>query len=119
MLLTKEKILAANDFNIEKVECPEWGKDGFVYVKNMSGRGRDKFEAEFTKNKDSDNEMIPDIRSKLACLTICDKKGKLLFDYEDVEKLSLKSCAPLERIFDVSMRINKISEQDVKELEKK
>ncbi len=116
MLLTKEQILNADDRQMEKVAVSEWGKDGFVFVKAMSGRARDKFENEFTK---SDDALFPDIRAKLAALTVCDDQGKLMFDYKDVIKLTEKSSAPLSSIFDVAMRINKISEEDVKELEGK
>ncbi len=112
--LTKDQILDCNDLTIEKVECPEWG--GNVFVKNMSGINRDKFECEFANNTDA---ILPNIRAKLACLTVCDAEGVLLFEYDDVEKLGLKNCAPLDRIFDVAMRINKISASDVEELEKK
>jgi len=112
--LSKDQILNFDDNVIEKVDCPEWG--GSVFVKNMSGLSRDTFESEFAE---TDKAILPNIRAKLACLTVCDSEGILLFDYEDVEKLGQKSCAPLDRIFDVSMRINKISASDVEELEKK
>ena len=120
MLLTKQQILSKNDLVLEKVKCPEWGGD--VYVRNMSGRTRQKFELEYQKNddgKEGSAEIIPDMRAKLACLTVCDAKGKLLFDYKDFDKLAEKSCSPLERIFTVSLRLNGLSDDDVKELEGK
>jgi len=41
--LTKEQILGASDIEIEKVDVSEWG--GFVYVKGMTAKQRDDFEA--------------------------------------------------------------------------
>ena len=115
-MLTKEAILKANDSATEKVEVPEWG--GEVCVRVMTAGERDAFEAEIVEQKERNGKLTPNLRAKLAALCICDEHGKRLFGRGDVEALAQKSAAALQRVFNVAQRINKITKEDVEELEK-
>lgn len=109
-MLNKEQILQAKDARTERVEIPEWG--GYVFVRMMSARQRDQFEAEQV------SDPYKDIRARLAVHTVCDEQGEMLFTMADVEALSQKSAAALDRIFAAAVKLNRISKEDIDELEK-
>lgn len=109
-MLNKEQILQAKDAKTERVEIPEWG--GYVFVRMMSARQRDQFEAEQV------SDPYKDIRARLAVHTVCDEHGEMLFSMQDVEALSQKSAAALDRIFAAAVKLNRISKEDIDELEK-
>lgn len=111
MLLTREQILAINDIQVIDVSIPEWG--GIVKVKSMTGEERDKFELS-TSGKKREH-----IRAKLLVLSVVGEDGKHLFTMEDVEQLSKKSSAPLDRILAVVKKVSGVDNDDVEELAKK
>lgn len=114
-VLKREEILKADDLARELVSVPEWGGD--VYVRGMNGAERDKFEASIVETKGKSQVVnMANIRAKLASLTVCDESGQRLFSQEDVQALSQKSAAGLQRVFLVAQRLSGIGEQDVKEL---
>ena len=113
-MLTRDQILAADDLPRELVKVPEWGGD--VYVKTITGAERDRWEIQIaTSSKKPSSETI---RAALAAMTVCDENNRLLFTQDDIEALSNKSAAPLDRVFQVAMRLNHISQSAVEELEK-
>jgi len=109
-LLKKEDILKAADLKREAVRVPEWG--GSVYVRMMTGAERDSFDSLFTQSGRKT------FRSVLVAHTACDEQGNLLFTVDDVEELAKKSAAALDRICVAATKINAITDEDVKELEK-
>ena len=113
---SREAILSANDQTIEFCSTPEWPCD--VYVKSLNGSQRDSFEASLvhTNGKGKRSVSYNDVRAKLVVKTACDKDGNLLFSDFDVAKLTLKSAAALQRVFEVAQRLSGITEDDVKEL---
>ena len=116
-ILNRTEILEANDIKIQEVAVPEWGEDAAVYVKGMTGAERDKFEGSLITLRGKDKQMnMANIRAKLASMTICDEKGKRLFNENDVQSLSQKSAAALQRVFAVAQKLSGISDEDVEEL---
>jgi len=116
-ILTRDQILQADDITKQLVSVPEWGKDAEVYVKGMTGAERDKFESSMISMRAKSQEInMTNIRAKLASLTICDAKGKRLFSENDVQALSQKSAAALQRVFEVAQRLSGITDADVEEL---
>lgn len=114
--LKRDEILNADDLKTEIVSVPEWGGD--VMIKMMTGKERDSFEASCVgvngKTVNMDN-----IRAKLVAKTVIDPETKEpMFTTADIEALGKKSSAALDRIFTVSQRLSKITEQDVEELAK-
>lgn len=106
--LTRDQILKASDLKTEVVRVPEWG--GTVNVRTMTGSERDRFEAEFLKDRSKD------FRAKLAAFTLCDPSGALLFSEEDIPALAAKSVSALQRVYNVALRLNAVSRDDVSEL---
>ena len=125
-LLSREEILGANDLPTEDVEVPEWG--GSVRVRTLTGTERDEFESstitmkKVKKGKRTVTESAPNlrnIRAKLVARSIVKEDGTLMFpNSEDVFVLGEKSAAALDRVYEVSARLSKITDEDIEELEK-
>ena len=114
-VLKRDDILQAKDIKIELVSTPGWGGD--VYVKGLNGAERDKFEGSLVNMRGKSKEInMTNIRAKLASMSICDENGKREFNENDVQALSQKSAAELQRVFVVAQRLSGISDEDVEEL---
>lgn len=113
-MLTADDILAAADSAHEVVNVPEWGGD--VCVKVMSGVDRDRWEIAATKLMD--NPQNANIRASLCALTMCDESGKRLFTDQQVTALGEKSSTALDRVFNAARRVNKLTDEDIADLEK-
>lgn len=105
----RDQILAAVDLKVEPLEVPEWGCT--VYLKEMTGAARDRFESTFQKDRSN-------FRARLAALTLCDEQGNLLFTEADVKALGEKSVGALQRVWDAALKVNAFTDQDVDDLEK-
>lgn len=113
-LLTKDQILAASDIKTEEVHVPEWG--GTVRVSGMTGEGRDRFEMACVA--EDGTASVSNVRAKLVASSIVDEQGRLIFTDADIEALGRKSCAALDRVFDVAQRLSRVSATDVESLAK-
>lgn len=109
-MLSRDDILGAKDIKTVEVEVPEWG--GSVLIGMMTGAGRDKFETDMLTDKGRVN-----VRAKLAALTLVDEEGNHLFKYDEAEELGNKSAAALSRVFDEACKLNRITSDDVADLE--
>lgn len=112
-MLSRDDILSAKDLPVEKVDVPEWS--GHVFVRCMTGRERDEFESSITGSK-TGKTNLSDFRAKFAAMVICDESGKRIFSNDDIIVLSEKSGAALDRIFDAGKKLNRIGEQEQREL---
>lgn len=116
-MLSKNDILGAKDIKIELVDVPEWG--GSVYVKEMTGAERDKYESSILEIKgDRQTVNLQNARAKLASYTICDENGNRLFTETDISALASKSATALQRIFEKGMSLSKIGKDDMDSLTK-
>jgi delta 1-pyrroline-5-carboxylate dehydrogenase len=105
-------ILGADDIEVEAVRCPEWG--GTVYVRTIDANARDRFESKFEEKK-----VAGGVRAALVAEAMCDKEGHLLRPTAiEVEALGAKASGPMDRLFTAVLRINRMSNRDVEELEK-
>lgn len=121
-ILTREDLLKKEDLKKEKVDL---GKNEHVFVRQMTGRERDRFEQSLLKevidNKGQSEfkRSLDDFRAKLAVHTVCDEEGNNLLRPEDVSILSQNmSAARLELIVNKAQELNRISEEDKKNLTK-
>jgi hypothetical protein len=118
-LLTRDMLLAKQKLRIEKVDL---GNDEYVYVREMTGQDRDRFDQMLMtiKNDGSGEKVVrslDDFRAKLAVCTICDEEGNLLLKPEDYQALSKNiSAARLDKIVTTAQELSKISEQDVNDM---
>jgi len=112
--LSKGDILKSKDIKIERVEVPEWG--GHTFVKVMSGIERENYEDSiFEVSKEGTKRKPGSVRAKLVAKTMCDEKGKLLFNELEIRDLEKKSGKALDRVFDCAKIINGIGADTVKE----
>ena len=119
-LLDRNKLLKKEDLEIVKVDL---GNDEFVFVRQMTGRERDRFEQTLVKEvKDQKGnstyeKTTEDFRAKLVVCTVCDGAGKLLLEVSDYAILSQNmSAAKLEKIILQAQKLNKIMEDEKEDL---
>jgi hypothetical protein len=112
-MLTKESILAADDLPREKVIVPEWRDE--VWVKTLNGEERDSYEASILQDG---KVSLDNIRAKLCVRCMVDDQGNRLFEDKDAFALGRKSGNAIRRVFEVAQRLNKMGEEDLKELQK-
>lgn len=107
-MLTREQILAA-PLHREAVEVPEWG--GTVCVRVMSAAERIAFEETFNPDGGLDVSL------SLLVRTLCDERGALLFDETDVGALHGLDPAPVLRLSQLAIRLNKLTPEDIEGLQ--
>jgi hypothetical protein len=108
-ILSREAILGAEDRTIVPVNVPEWG--GTVHVRVLSGSERDAWELEHVANPGAN------FRARFLAYCACDPDGNPLFSPSDIEALSSKSGAALQRLFKKAAKLNLVSTADIDELE--
>jgi hypothetical protein len=119
--LGKAAILAADDLVRREVRVPEWadpetGADT-VLIRGLTGAERDEYEASMVRQRGK--EMIANlsnIRAGLVARCCIDADGKRLFTAHDVGALGEKSAAALDRVFEASAELSRLSEKDIGEL---
>lgn len=119
----RSKILAAQDTSKEAVSVPEWGiDDGLVFIKTLSAKDRDNWETSMVsvdmERKKVRKVNMANMRARLVVLTLVDAEGKRIFGDDDANQLGEKSAAVIARLFDVAQRVNGLSQEEVKALEK-
>lgn len=120
LTLDRAKLLQKEVLQIEKVELSD---TECVYVRQMTGRERDRFEQSLIKeSKDSKGvatyeRSMEDFRAKLAVQTVCDEKGENILESADAAILSQHmSAKKLEKIINKSQELNNITETDKENL---
>lgn len=114
-MLSIDQIRAAKDRPREFVAIEEWTPEGEsfdpakhgVFVGVMAARDKDAWELEVFGDNSADARQ--NARAKLAVRTVQNDDGSLMFAPADSEWLGTKSQGPLSTIFDVAMRLNKMS----------
>lgn len=115
--LGKQDILAAKDRYYEDVESEAWG--GIVRIAVITGTDRDRFEAITYPMKGKEIKVNrEDIRARLLSLAIVDENLERVFTDDEVRELGKKSAKELDRLFGIAQRINGMTDDSVKELEK-
>jgi len=121
MILSREAILNAVDTKTELVSCVEWGGD--VMLRGMTAGERDKWESSLfsTKRHGNSFEVVANkdnLRAKFIVASAIDEQGKPLFTVGDIDALTAKSAAPMDRLFAVAQRLSGMTNEDIEELEK-
>lgn len=112
MLKREEVLEVKRDFEMRKVEVPEWG--GEIYVRTMTSEKRALFEA-MAKDEGNAKAMA---REKITIWTACDDTGQMIFKDADAQALSQRSSLVLDRIVEAALKVNTISREDVEEIQK-
>ena len=116
-VLDRSSILSVSDLRIEKVEVPEWG--GCVYIKSLSGKERDAFEASMFEGRGKNRkENLANLRARLLVRVLVDKSGKRIFQESDANALGNKNAQALDRCFTKARELSGMTEEDVEEMVK-
>lgn len=121
LLKNIDDILAIHDKTFEDVDVPEW--DCAVRIAVMSGADRDGWELSMMtidkSGKDTSLNTSGLSRANLISRCIVDEDFNRLFvTDEQIKALSNKSAVVLDRLYEVAQRVNKISDEDIEDLEK-
>lgn len=111
----KDNIIAAGKKSVKANLTPvkAFGEDAFI--KEMSGKERDAFEA-FTYMNGKPN--YDRFRARLLARTLCDSEGNLIFAENDVDALADLPSGELVRLFAIASKVNGLTKDDVDELAK-
>lgn len=125
----KEKILAARDLSRESVFVKEW--DLTLYIQEMSAADKlDYQRCGIARGDDGEIILGPDgvtpvvnkgalgiFQEALLVRTLVDSKGKRVFTNDEIDMLKQKSAAVLERLHELSAKLNKtrLKDQEVVE----
>ena len=116
-MLTKADIFEAKDYNLTKVDIPEW--NGVVYVRGLTGEERDAYEKSFLDYGKDDSEVsLADLKIRLIIYGVTDEKGNNLFDMEDAEILNKKNGEILNKLFNAVRDVSGLGVAEEKEEEK-
>lgn len=108
----------------ERITIPEWDCDAILKV--MTGTERDAYEVEITGSRFRKGAVdqvlnLQNIRARLVARCLVDEEFKPIYDYrklEDINELGATDAMILDRLFDAARKLNGISDDDVKALEK-
>ena len=119
----KNKLRAYCDSKIVKVEVPEWPEMGDLYVKNMTGKSRDNYEAAMYEAREKFKEtgqgsIIENIRACTIVASACHKDGTLIWEPEEAADLGDKTALVLDRIYNVATKLSGITAKDIADMEK-
>lgn len=119
----KERIMAAVDLPLEKVEVPEWDcpgtlPDDSLYLRSMSAGEVDRMSKTIRDDCQGQIQNKDNFRAWLLSFALCDHAGNRVFDNGDHELLSAKNSAVVQRLFDRFTELNGMSDKAVDELGK-
>jgi hypothetical protein len=114
-----ETIANASDIKYEEVDVPEWG--GTARIRQMTVDAMTQFYEE-NFDLESGDATLKDRRflTRLLARTLVDEDNKPLFDNEEagVALLSNRSFATVNRLANVAVEMNRLSDADVEEAKK-
>lgn len=103
--LNRQQLLKPR-IHVEWVPLPAWGEGEGVYVRKLSGKARDLFEA--SQMNDNEAARLKNFRARFVALTAADADGNLLFSEEDAEALGEQDAETLIAIFNAARKLNRL-----------
>ena len=104
------------DIRREPVEVPEWGVT--LWVRGMTGRERDQYEESLLEGRGKKARFrFRDARARMVVLCTTDEDGNRVFTDSDVEWLTNKSAAALDRLWGRIRELSGLTVEDEEELE--
>ncbi len=118
-MLTPEQMLSKQKLRVERVDLSE----GYVYVRELYGNERDAFEGSLMEEDPETGirrTSVENFRAKFAVSVLCNEKGENMFTDAQAEQLGdSMGVYDLEKIINVAQRLNSMSQEDRRKLEKK
>lgn len=116
------KVLSADDL-LSATELPqeaiELGRLGIVYVRGMTGKERDAWEASLMRGRGAERRAdTRNARARLAVRCLVDAQGNRLFKDDDAEKLGNIRVDYLQKVFEAAQRLSGVTDSDLDDLGK-
>jgi hypothetical protein len=106
--LTRDEILSAVDRKTETVPVPEWKEGAELTVATWSARQRDEFDKFIFANR---KKPHMDTRAAIVALSVVDPETlEPIFTVKDIDALTKKSHAPMNRLFNAAAELNPITQ---------
>lgn len=99
----RDKILAADDIQVELVDVPEWGVT--VEVRGMSGHDRSRILEAAADSEDGKISVGRMYAETVIAACYDPDTGQRVFADSDIDVLLSKAAAPVDRIASVGMRL--------------
>lgn len=116
-MLTREQILATDNFEFDEMEIPAWG--GTIRLRTMSGADRDKFDSQCVRQQVGDKSVdMAGLRTLLLTLCIVGEDGKPMFNKKDVEALNGLDSRAVRDVYERISKTNELGEVATEEAEK-
>lgn len=103
------KQIAGSSLTVEKVETPEWGKAGYLYCRQFPASMAEEVRDVCVRIGDEKTLSEAERMALWTVLGACDKRGRRKFTQADIPMLISKSLVPLQRCFNVTLRLNSIT----------
>lgn len=114
--LSADDLLAETDLPLEEVKL---GSTKRVYVRGMTGKQRDSWEASLMRGKGSDRRPFTEnARARLAVRCLVNGKGDRLYTDNDADRLGNIRGDYLQKIFEAAQRLCGVTDEDLVELGK-
>jgi len=111
-MLNKDLILKKADLKTEVINIPEW--EGDITIRELSGASLEKWQSKAQKpNADSAVTL-----GEMIAISVVNQDGSPMFKMSDLGDLLGKSHRPLMRIYNAAIKLNRLANEDVGELEK-
>ncbi|MBP7638094.1 MAG: hypothetical protein KBA18_09495 [Kiritimatiellae bacterium] len=104
-MLTAEQILGAADTKVALENVPEWGADGQIGIRTLTGTERNDLMEQAARDERA-NKTDAAARKRLLGLCLCDADGKRLFTDDQVGALMQKNGTVLDRLFRAAVKHN-------------
>lgn len=128
--MTREELRQAilsesGGFTIEPVPTPEWPKvNGQIFVRTLTLPERTRYLAEIRStilqpevqadgNGKAAKQATDTAGVKLAVISMCDSEGLTFMEESDITALAKQGWAALNRVVDVSARLNGMTKQSM------
>lgn len=119
--LSKADVLGAPDLQTEDVDVPEWG--GIVTVRGAMANEWDEYQGGLVVTTYSDDgrpthkDNTQNSKARLLVKLVQDGEGKRMFADTDAPALGRKCQAPVNRVFQVALRLSGQTKAARKEIE--
>jgi len=110
-LLSKDQILSGSTLRSEEVDV--FG--GKVKLLEMTGNMRDEYESYLLSSVSDDMPKM--VRATLLVFSIVDEDNNRVFGESDIESLGNKPIRDLQKLYNVAIKLNSLSDADLEALE--
>ncbi len=110
-MLSRDEILSKAIVKQEVVNIPELGGD--IIVSEMTGAERENWE-----NSIEEKGRRTNLRAKLLVASLVDESGSRLFSQDDIEAVSKLPFSIIEKLCDISSKLNGFTSKEIDTAEK-